>query len=142
MYSAILLKSWHNNLELRNLISEGHKKGVRLLNLDLIFWWHIYSNTQNFMSDSFFYHYTTFRNSETTLETGNLNVKDEKNVEVIELIPEWLAKSDNCSDFSMTHFFQWRSFLVTSLTHIWVCSFPVWWPRPRRLAVSAVKSYF
>ena len=83
-----------------------------------------------------------FRNFGTTLETGNLKVKDEKNVEVIELIPEWLPKSDNCSDFSMTHFFQWRSFLVTSLTHIWVCSFPVWWPRPRRLAVSAVKSNF
>ena len=47
-----------------------------------------------------------FRNFGTTLETGNLKVKDEKNVEVIELIPEWLPKSDNCSDFSMTHFFQ------------------------------------
>jgi hypothetical protein len=49
--------------------------------------------------------YTSFRNSETTLETGNLKVKDKKNVEVIELIPEWLPKSDNCSDFSMTQFF-------------------------------------
>ena len=118
-------------------------KKLMLLNLDQIFFWRIYSNTkiyeiflllalQNAM----------FRNFGTTLETGNLKVKDEKNVEVIELIPEWLPKSDNCSDFSMTHFFQWRSFLVTSLTHIWVCSFPVWWPRPRRLAVSAVKSNF
>ena len=32
-------------------------------------------------------------------------MKDEKNVEVIELIPEWLPKSDNCSDFSVTQFF-------------------------------------
>ena len=54
--------------------------------------------------------YTSFRNSETTLETGNLKVKDEKNVEVIELIPEWLPKSDNCSDFSMTHFFSVTQF--------------------------------
>ena len=54
-----------------------------------------------------------------TLETGNLNVKDEKNVEVIELIPEWLPKSDNCSDFSMTHFFQWRSFLSDVIDAYW-----------------------